>query len=52
MVKLMAGLALVVFISLYFVEAGYGQFRSRKWGWSISNRLAWVLMEDHKVINF
>ena len=44
-VKLMAGLALVVFISLYFVEAGYGQFRSRKWGWSISNRLAWVLME-------
>lgn len=41
----MAVLALVVFVSLYFVNAGYGQFRTRKWGWSISNRLAWILME-------
>lgn len=44
-IEIMAGLALVVFISLYFVEAGYGQFRTRKWGWSINNKLAWVLME-------
>lgn len=41
----MAGLALVVFVSLYFVNAGYGQFRTRQWGLSIDNRLAWVLME-------
>lgn len=41
----MLALALVVFVSLYFVTAGYGQFRSREWGWSIDNRLGWVLME-------
>ena len=41
----MLGLAVVVFISLYFVTAGYGQFRTKQWGWSINNRLAWVLME-------
>lgn len=37
--------AAVVFVSLYFVTAGYGQFRTKQWGWSIDNRLAWVLME-------
>jgi 3-oxo-5-alpha-steroid 4-dehydrogenase 1 len=41
----MIGLAIVVFISLYFVTAGYGQFRTKQWGWSINNKLAWVLME-------
>ena len=41
----MMGLAVVVFISLYFVTAGYGQFRTRQWGWSINNKLGWVLME-------
>ena len=38
-------MAAVVFVSLYFVNAGYGQFRTRQWGWSIDNRLAWTLME-------
>lgn len=41
----MAVLAVVVFVSLYFVTAGYGQFRTKRWGWSINNKLAWVLME-------
>ena len=41
----MAGMAVVVFISLYFVTAGYGQFRTRQWGWSINNKAGWVLME-------
>ena len=41
----MLGLAVVVFVSLYFVTAGYGQFRTKQWGWSINNKLAWVLME-------
>ena len=41
----MIGLAVVVFISLYFITAGYGQFRTKQWGWSINNKLAWVLME-------
>jgi 3-oxo-5-alpha-steroid 4-dehydrogenase 1 len=41
----MATLAVVVFVSLYFVTAGYGQFRTKRWGWSINNKLGWVLME-------
>jgi 3-oxo-5-alpha-steroid 4-dehydrogenase 1 len=41
----MACLAVVVFICLYFINAGYGQFRSKKWGLSIGNKAAWVLME-------
>ena len=41
----MLALAVVVFISLYFVTAGYGQFRSRRWGPSLDNRVAWMLME-------
>lgn len=41
----MVVLAVVVFVSLYFVTAGYGQFRTKRWGWSINNKLAWVLME-------
>lgn len=42
---IMALMGLVVFISLYFVNAGYGKFRSSKWGYSIGNRLGWFLME-------
>lgn len=41
----MAVLAFVVFVCLYFVTAGYGQFRTRRWGVSLNNKLAWVLME-------
>ena len=38
--------AVVVFIALQFVEAGYGMMFSRKWGISVDNRLGWVLMES------
>jgi 3-oxo-5-alpha-steroid 4-dehydrogenase 1 len=38
-------LAIVVFVSLYFVTAGYGQFRTKQWGLSVNNKLGWVLME-------
>lgn len=38
--------ALVVFVALYFVTAGYGKFATRKWGPAIGNRTAWVLMES------
>lgn len=41
----MVVLGLVVFISLYFITAGYGQFRTKQWGWSINNKVGWVLME-------
>jgi 3-oxo-5-alpha-steroid 4-dehydrogenase 1 len=37
--------AVIVFVSLYFVEAGYGIFQSKKWGISINNKLGWFLME-------
>ncbi|MEG1866498.1 MAG: DUF1295 domain-containing protein [Bacteroides sp.] len=37
--------ALVVFVALYFVRAGYGVFQSPRWGVAVNNRLAWVLME-------
>ncbi len=38
-------IALVVFVCLFFVNAGYGKMRSAQWGPSINNRVAWVLME-------
>ena len=41
----MTATAFVVFVCLYCVTAGYGQFRTRSWGWSINNKLAWILME-------
>lgn len=41
----MTAMAVVVFVSLYFVNAGYGQFRTKQWGWSINNKVAWMLME-------
>ena len=37
--------AVVVFVCLFFVDAGYGKFYSRRWGPSVGNRLGWVLME-------
>lgn len=41
----MACLAVVVFVSLFFVDAGYGKFYDKKWGPAINNKLGWVLME-------
>ena len=42
---IMGTIALIVFISLYFVKAGYGMFRNNNWGPAINNKLAWILME-------
>lgn len=41
----MAVTALFVFITLYFVNAGYGKMISSKWGPAINNKIAWVMME-------
>jgi 3-oxo-5-alpha-steroid 4-dehydrogenase 1 len=41
----MAAIAAIVFVVLYFVEAGYGILFDRKWGFPIPNRMAWVCME-------
>ncbi len=43
---LMSLIALIVFVALYFVKAGYGIFRTSSWGVAINNRLAWILMES------
>lgn len=41
----MIGMAVIVFIALNFVEAGYGMLRTPKWGKAINNKIAWFLME-------
>ena len=41
----MSVVALFVFVALYFVKAGYGMFHAEKWGFSLDNKLGWVLME-------
>lgn len=42
----MAAIAVVVFVSLFFVDAGYGKFYDKKWGPTINNKLGWVMMES------
>ncbi len=42
---IMAAVAVVVFVALHFVEAGYGMMYTRRWGPTVNNRLGWVLME-------
>ncbi len=42
---LMSGMAAIVFVALQFVKAGYGIFRTPSWGWTVPNKVAWVLME-------
>lgn len=41
----MALVGLVVFITLFFVDAGYGKMRTEKWGPAINNKVGWFLME-------
>ena len=45
MLIIMAVVGLVVFISLYFVDAGYGKMISAKWGPAMPNKWGWMLME-------
>lgn len=39
-------IAVIVFIALYFVTAGYGVFYNKKWGPTVPNKLGWILMES------
>ena len=41
----MAVIAVIVFIALYRVNAGYGKFYTPRWGPSVDNHLGWFLME-------
>lgn len=43
---IMSLMALIVFVALYFVNAGYGMFFSSKWGPSVRNKLGWMIMES------
>lgn len=45
LIQVMPYLAIIVFITLFFVQAGYGIFHTKKWGWSIPNKIGWILME-------
>lgn len=42
---IMTAIAAIVFVTLYFVEAGYGMLFDKKWGAPIPNKIAWVCME-------
>lgn len=44
--SVMSVIALLVFVALYFIKAGYGIFRTASWGPAISNKWAWLLMES------
>ena len=35
----MTGIAVIVFVALYFVKAGYGMFFDAKWGRPVDNRI-------------
>lgn len=41
----MAALAVVVFICLQRIDAGYGMMYTKKWGPTVGNRLGWFIME-------
>lgn len=41
----MIGLAVVVFLCLLNVTAGYGMMYDRRWGPTVGNRFGWILME-------
>ncbi len=41
----MSVVAVIVFVSLFFVDAGYGKFYKASWGPSLDNHLGWFLME-------
>lgn len=41
----MLAMAVVVFIALRYVTAGYGMMYTRRWGPTVGNRPGWILME-------
>ena len=45
LLTLFSGVGIVVFIALFFIKAGYGMFRTERWGISVPNKTGWVLME-------
>jgi len=48
----MLGTGIFVFITLFFENAGYGQFVTKKWGKNINNKAGWVIMEVPVIIAY
>lgn len=42
----MSVMAVVVFVALFFVDAGYGMMLNKKWGMTLSNKVGWFVMES------
>lgn len=42
----MAAIAVVVFVALFFVNAGYGYLFNPKFGFPVPNKVAWFIMES------
>ena len=38
LLTLFSGVGIVVFIALFFIKAGYGMFRTERWGISVPNK--------------
>jgi 3-oxo-5-alpha-steroid 4-dehydrogenase 1 len=45
-------LALVIFVTLFFIVAPYGRHMRRGWGATVNNRLGWVIMEAPAALVF
>ncbi len=45
-------LALIIFISLFFVAAPYGRYTRQGWGATVPDRMGWVVMESVSSILF
>lgn len=43
---IMSVIAVVVFMALFYITAGYGKFASKKWGLAINNKAGWIIMES------
>ena len=51
-ILVMSALAVVVFITLSFIEVGYGITFNKKWGFAINNKVAWCCMETPVFVLF
>ncbi|MCK5347261.1 MAG: DUF1295 domain-containing protein [Candidatus Heimdallarchaeota archaeon] len=45
-------IGIVVFVVLFFINAGYGRYTSKKWGFQLDNRIGWLIMEAVGPIGF
>ena len=50
LLAVMSAVAVVVFVALHFINAGYGIMYTKRWGPTLDNRLGWVLMESPVVV--